>query len=117
MLRVGIEVGFGVVTAVEHASEGEEGGSGADDRTGGQVENLLSRETRPLRLEIMVLTLEESTSGLTLKRTTCSMVDDDDDMADLTEKEDLSLGSRLGGEKVRENVLDSRGRPPRPLYI
>ena len=39
MLRVGVEVGFGVVAAVEHVSEGEKGRSGSEDWTGGEVED------------------------------------------------------------------------------
>lgn len=61
-----------------------------------------SRETRPLRLLIIVLTLDWSVSGLTLKRTMCSMVDD---MVGLAEKvRGVRRGRRLGAEKVMENV-------------
>lgn len=67
-----------------------------------------SRETRPLSSETMVLTLAESTSGLTLKRTTCSTAVD---MADLTESDDLRLrGKRLGVEKVWGNEVERSGR-------
>lgn len=60
-------------------------------RTGSSV-------TRPLRLLIIVFTLDESVSGLTLKRTTCSMVSD---ILALTENlNDWSLFRCLGGAKV-----------------
>ena len=54
---------------MEQVGEGEGEQAGAEERVGGEVEG--SRDVRP---ESMGETMEGSTSGLTLKRTTCSTV-------------------------------------------
>lgn len=70
-------------------------------RTGSSV-------TRPLRLLIIVFTFDESVSGLTLKRTTCSMVFD---MLALTENlNEWGFFRCLGGEKVWESFEKTSGR-------
>lgn len=65
-----------------------------------------SREIRPFNALIHSLTFDGSVLSFTLKRTTCSMVWDDDMFVVDDDDDDSGFGVCLGVEKVRENEVE-----------